>query len=650
MTVDDDLELVTIADVLMAPDGQSVFFSKSELDWKENKRKKSHFMIPAEGGEQVEFIGEAGGSSFQFSPDGQFLSLKRKVEKHSQIFLMRTDGGEAIQLTQHGSSVGEYKWSPDGQQIFFVAARIESKDAQKRREKGFDAIYVDEGPNSNERGRWEDLWVVDLKSKEEKRLTEKDFQIGDFDVDPSGRRIILTARFENRRNQEYLSEIYLLEVDQKQLQQLTHNQVPETNLKWAPNGNFFSYSARHAEKWDLRLEKIWILDPKSQQPRLVSDPFDGNIHEVFWSPDSSSILFSGLRRTDSNLFRLDLKDGDLEQLTDLQGTVRAHGFSRDRSRVVYSFSDFDTPSDLYTSKVDSFEPIRLTRLNPRVEEDLLLATMKIVEWKSKDGLPIEGLLYLPPDYESGSPVPLILNIHGGPAGVFSNTFNSRYHIYAGLGYASLAPNVRGSSGYGDQLLRGNMHDIGGGDYWDLMTGVDYVVEQGYADPERLGLRGWSYGGILGGWTITQTDRFKAASIGAGVYDWTSEYGPGFNYDVRLWYIGGTPWENPEAYREVSALTHVENVTTPTLLLHGIEDPVDTEPQSMMFFSALKDMGKTVRYIRFPREKHGFEEPRHQRTRDIEEIRWMQRYVRGIEWEPWERPEEEEAAEDDESGD
>ena len=239
----------------------------------------------------------------------------------------------------------------------------------------------------------------------------------------------------------------------------------------------------------------------------------------------------------------------------------------------------------------------------------------------------------------------MLNIHGGPAGVFSNSFRASYHVYAGLGWVALSPNVRGSCCYDDTLREGNTvarnDGIGFGDYQDLMTGVDALIEQGVAEPAHLALRGWSYGGILGGWTVTQTDRFKGASIGAMVSDWTSEYGPGFNHDVRLWYIGGTPWENPEEWRERSALTHVANVTTPTLLLHGMNDRTDTEAQSMMFFQALKDQGKLTRYIRFPREPHGFREPRHQRTRDVEEIRWIQKHVRGIEWTPWERPKDEE---------
>ena len=206
----------------------------------------------------------------------------------------------------------------------------------------------------------------------------------------------------------------------------------------------------------------------------------------------------------------------------------------------------------------------------------------------------------------------------------------------GLGWAVLEPNVRGSSSYGDALLRGNMKDIGGGDYQDLMSGVDTLVADGIADPDRLAIRGWSYGGILGGWTITQTSRFKAASLGAMVADWTSEYAMGFNHDVRLWYIGGTPWESAEAYRRQSSYTHIAKVTTPTLLLHGERDTTDTIGQSMMYYQGLKDRGVPARFIRFPREPHGFREPHHVRLRDTEEISWLMKYARGIDWKAPER--------------
>ncbi len=647
MTTDDGLDMIQVGSALMTPDGQHVFYRKSELDWAKNKRKNTYHLIPSGGGEAYQYIGEDGGSDFQFSPGGAYLAFKRSVgegkDKKNQLFVMRTAGGEAVQLTKNKTAVGSYRWTADERALVFSAMIPRTEETEKEHKNGDDAIFVDEGPNGQQAGQWRALWKVDLKSKKASRLLKDSLLIGSFDVAPDGQRIVLTARTENRRNQGNLSEIHLLTLSETDttLTRLTRNEAPESQVRWAPDGTHFAFTAPDDKTWELRQAKIYVMNAQTRQHRLVSGAFEGNIRGFVWTPDSKSILFTGLQRTNSNLFRLDVESGDVTQITNVTGTLRALSFSKDRTRMVFSLSDAATPPDLYTSPTDHLAPMRLTTANPGVTPDsLLLARTEVVRWNSSDGLEIEGLLMLPPGYDGSKRLPLLLHIHGGPAGVFTNNFRSQYHVWAGLGYAQLLPNVRGSSGYSDALLRGNMNDIGGGDYQDLMTGVDYVIERGIADPDRLGLRGWSYGGILGGWTITQTDRFKAASVGAMVADWTSEYGPGFNFDVRRWYIGGTPWDNPDEWRQRSPLTHVKNVTTPTIILHGINDRTDTEGQSMMFYSALKDQGKTVRYIRFPREPHGFREPRHQRTRDVEEIRWIQKYVRDIEWKPWERKKDE----------
>jgi dipeptidyl aminopeptidase/acylaminoacyl peptidase len=646
MTTDDGLDMIRVGGATISPDGSWVLFSKSELDWGENERKTTWWRVPTGGGEPYRFIGEEGGSGFQFSPDGSMLSFTRSVDEKSQLFLMRTDGGEAQKLSKHKTSVGSYRWSQDGSKIFFVAAEPRGEEEEKARKDGDDAIFVDEGPSGQRAGTWNNFWVIDVASKEEKRITEVDHRIGSFAVSPGADRIAFTSRSENRRNQQNHSEIRLLDVESGEIRQLTENRAPESRLVWAPDGQSLAYTARTDGEWELMLDKIWIMDPESGDKRMVSGAFDGNISTFVWTPDASAILFSGLQGTNNNLFRLDVGSGDVVKVTSALGSLSPSSFSRDCTRMAYVFQDFDTPSDVWIGPTDGSSGVRLTDANPWIEEKIVLGKGELIQWTSKDGTAIEGILMLP----SGDPdeaLPLLLHIHGGPAGVFRNAFSTQNHVWAGLGYAQLFPNVRGSSGYDDELLSGNARDIGGGDYEDLMTGVDEVVARGIADPDQLGLRGWSYGGILGGWTVTQTDRFKGASIGAMVSDWTSEYGPGFNHDVRLWYIGGTPWENPGEWRERSALTHVANVTTPTLILHGMNDRTDTEPQSMMFFQALKDQGKIARYIRFPREPHGFREPRHQRTRDVEEIRWIQKYVRGIEWTPWERPKDEKDDEKDE---
>ena len=638
MTTDDALDMVQVGGATISPDGSWVLFSKSELDWEENERKTTWWRVPADGSDEpYRFIGEDGANGPRFSPDGERIAFTRSVEEKSQLFVMRTDGGEAIQLTEHDASVGSFEWSPDGSRIFFVADDARSEEEEEAHEDGYDAIFVDEGPNGQTADQWTNLWSVEVDTEEETRHTEAQHRIGSFSISPSGRRVLYTSRTENRRNQGNLSEIHLLDLDSGETRRLTENQAPEGRVEWAPDGRRFVYDAPTDDEWDLRLDKLWVMDVESEAKRMVSGSFDGNIRDFAWTPDASAILFSGLQGTDNNLYRLEVASGAVTRLTDAVGSLAPSSFSRDRAMMAYVAEDFDTPPDIWAGPTDGSAGVKLTDANPWIAEEITLGDGSLTRWRSTDGTEIEGIVMLPADHQGGR-LPLLLHIHGGPAGVFTNTFSARDHVWAGLGYAQLYPNVRGSSGYTDELLRGNMRDIGGGDYEDLMTGVDHMIARGLADEEQLGLRGWSYGGILGGWTVTQTDRFKAASVGAMVSDWTSEYGPGFNHDVSLWYIGGKPWENPEEWRQKSALTHVADVTTPTLILHGMNDRTDTEAQSMMFFQALKDQGKVTRYIRFPREPHGFREPRHQRTRDVEEIRWIQKYVRGIEWEPWKRPE------------
>jgi dipeptidyl aminopeptidase/acylaminoacyl peptidase len=637
MTTDDGLDMVQVGGAMISPDGSWVLFSKSELNWEENERKTTWWRVSAEGGEPYRYIGDDGGGNFQFSPDGRRLAFTRSVDDESQLFLLPTTGGEAVQLSEHETSIGSYAWSEDGSKIIFVATEPRTDEEEEAREAGYDAIFVDEGPNGQQSGNWNNLWLIEVESGAERRLTDTDHRIGSFSVAPNGDRILFTSRIENRRNQQNLSEIQLLEVETGTIRQLTDNSAPEGRLSWAPDGRSFAYTARTDGEWELLLDKIWVMDPDGGGRRIVSGAFDGNIGNFVWAPDASEILFSGLHGTNNNLYRINLGSDSIEQITSSVGSLAPSSFSRDRAKMAYVFQDFDTPADIWVGLTDGTGAVQLTDVNSTITDELVLGQGEVIRWESRDGTEIEGILMLPAEYQSGV-LPLLLHIHGGPAGVFRNSFSASNHVWAGLGYAQLFPNVRGSSGYDDDLLRGNLRDIGSGDYEDLMTGVDELISRGIADPDKLGLRGWSYGGILGGWTITQTDRFKGASVGAMVSDWTSEYGPGFNHDVRLWYIGGTPWDNTDEWRERSALTHVANATTPTLVLHGINDRTDTEPQSMMFFQALKDQGKITRYIRFPREPHGFQEPRHQRTRDVEEIRWIQKYVRNIEWTPWERPE------------
>ena len=675
MTVDDAIDMVQVGQPLMAPDGSWLLYQETKLDWDDNKRENKVYRVAADGSTRWQYLNDDGGRSFRFSPDGRYLAFLRSGkskggdskgkggnENRTQIYWMRTAGGEAVALTEHDTSVRAFAWSADSRSIVFSALDERPKDEDKRIKAGADVVFVNEGPNGQNASYWSNLWSFDIESEKATRLTEERFIVGDFDPSPDGKRVALTARYRNRRNDADRTEVFVLDRETKKKVRLTENTAPEGRVRWAPDSRHIAYMAADGEAWLNRNDKIWVLDADQGTTRQASGSFEGNISSVVWTPDGRHLLFVGQQGTRSNLFRMDVASGETTPLTETAGWIRGASFSRDRSQVAYLYSDPQTPENLFAGAIGgapgahggTVASTRVTDAHPQVA-NLQLATSEVIRWTSHDGLEIEGIVHYPIGYEKGKRYPLMLNIHGGPAGFFANAWRSAYHIYAGLGFVSLSPNVRGSSGYTDDLREGNTvaHDdgIGFGDFHDLMTGVDALIEQGMVDADRMGLRGWSYGGILGGWTITQTDRFKGASIGAGVYDWTSEYGPGFNNDVRLWHIGGTPWDNPEGYRHQSALTHVAHVTTPTILFHGEADTVDTEQQSMMMFSALQDIGKApVRYIKFPRQPHGIREPRHLRIYQIEEIRWLHDHVLGGTWTPWERAEKKKDGEDEDGKD
>ncbi len=633
LSPDQAIRIKRIENVLMTPDGEKVFYSESQLDWDKNKYVKTYYMISATGGSPHQFIGKEGGEAFQFSPDGKYLSLLREVDKEAQLFFMPLAGGEALQYTKHKGGIEEYKWSRDCKKIFFVAKEPRGEKEQKEWEKGADAYYVDEGPNGKLAGRWSNLWVFDVESKKESRLTKEEFIIDDFDPSPDNRYVVLAARPNNRQNYPHLSELYLLDLDKRSLKRLTNNRAPEENVIWSPDSKVFLYRSPDDKEYELRNGFFWIMNPKTGETRKLSAQNQGEVDHVTWMPDSKSILFNEVQGTNVNLYRLDLVNDTLDQLTNETGTLRALAFSKDRSKMVFSFSDFNTTEDIYVSDIKAENKVRLTQANPWITQDISLGKGKVLRWKSSDGTEIEGIFVLPANYEKGKRVPLMLDIHGGPAGYFGNSFDTFFQLYAGVGYAVLGVNVRGSSGYGDDILRALMGDVGGGEFEDLMTGVDHVIELGYVDPEHMGVRGWSWGGVSCGWVVTHTDRFKAASSGAGVYSWQAESGPGFNFDVSLWYIGGTAWEHPELWRKHSALTYVKNVKTPTLLLHGSRDMTSSTNQSMVFYTALRDLNVPTRFIKFPRQGHSVREPRLLRILMIEEIKWMQKHIFGKEWDP-----------------
>ena len=640
---DDAIDMARVSGPRLAPDGSRVLFVRDELDWEENKRVSRIWVVGADGQNARTFTGSADDNSPEWSPDGRWVSFTRPVgdsDKVRQLFVLPVDGGEAVQLTRHVTAVGSYRWSGDSGSIFFLASDSLPDGVEKERKNGDDAVFIDEGPNGQTRGSWNGVWQVMVElgdaPHDATRLTPEPRRIGDFAPSPDGNFLAYAHRGENRRNAGHLAEVVLLTIASGEEMQITDNDAPESQLRWSPDGRAITFVAPDLETWELDQGNLYHHDIPTGETRQLIPDTDLDMRSYRWNPGGRSIDMVALDRTDANLFRIDIRSDEMEQLTREQGVLGGASFDALHNLAAVQYASPTDPGDLWLYDLGNGSRTRLTEANPNLAGKEL-AEPEVVRWTSSDGLEIEGILYQPPG--RSAPGASVLEIHGGPAGVFTRGFDADAQLLVAQGYAILQPNVRGSSGYGDALLRGNMNDIGGGDYQDLMTGVDAIIARGVAHPDSLAVKGWSYGGILGGWTITRTDRFKAASLGAMVADWRSEFGAGFNFDVVRWYLGGDPWSNREYWTERSAFSHLDKVTTPTILFHGSEDRTDTMEQSMNFFAGLRHLGVDARFILFPREGHGIREPRHRRTLLIEEMRWLNQYLKGMaDWEPPARPE------------
>ena len=494
LTVDEVIDMVRISSPQLSPDGSRVLFVRNELDWDENERTSRIWVVGADGEGARPFTGSNEDRSPEWSPDGRWVSFTRPAEDGDnvrQLFVLPVDGGEAVQLTRHVTAVGNHRWAEDSRAIFFVANDSLPDDKEKERKNGDDAVFVDEGPSGQNQGSWNGVWMVTVETSnaphDATRLTPQPRRVGDFAPSPNGNFLAYSYRTENRRNARHLSEIWLRSISTGEEERITGNDAPESQLAWSPDGASVTFVAPDLETWELDQGNLYLYDIPSGEIRQLMADTDIDMRGYRWNPGGQSIDVVALNRTDSNLFRLDVRSGELEQLTDLPGVVSGASYDAQHSTAAFQFASPAEPGDIWLADLRDGTRTRLTEANPWiVDKDLV--EPEVIRWNSQDGLEIEGLLYTP-EGRSG-PGATILEIHGGPAGVFTRGFDADAQLLLAQGYALLQPNVRGSSGYGDALLRGNMNDIGGGDYHDLMTGVDAIIEQGVAHPDSLAVKGW----------------------------------------------------------------------------------------------------------------------------------------------------------------
>ena len=617
----------------VSPDAKRVVYTVSEAIttadksefvtqiWMANIDTKQNFQMT---------FGDKSSTNPKWSPDGNWIAFtSNRKENKNNLYLLNVNGGEAEPLTDVKSSVSDFAWSPDGRTIAFTMSDPKTEEEEKNDKGRNDFRWVDENLKMSR------LYVLPIQKdangkREPRKLTTENFNVDSFDWSPDGAHIAFGFSKSPVANDWTTANVSILDVSSAKTTPLAETAAAESSPIYSPDGRSIAILASdNPPRW-AQSGVIQIFSTSGGQPKTLATTFDGQPGLAGWSSDSKRIYFSEAKGTGTQVYSIDVASNRVDEIKVTPAVYS--GINLNRSGTMFGFvrQTSDTPSDAYVAPVSTFAPVQISSVN----RDLKLPAVgrtEVIRWKSKDGKQIEGLLTYPIGYQAGQRVPLILNVHGGPSGVFQQTFIGGRGVYplatfASRGYAILRPNPRGSSGYGTEFRRANMKDWGFGDYQDLMAGVDKVIEMGVADPDRLGVMGWSYGGFMTSWIVTQTNRFKAASAGAPVTNLMSFNGtadiPAFIPD----YFGGQFWEVMDLYQKHSPIFNVKNVTTPTMIQQGDADIRVPISQGYEFYNALKVKGVPTRMLVLPRQPHGPNEPKMQIAAMKANLDWFDKYI------------------------
>ncbi|HSF18226.1 MAG TPA: S9 family peptidase [Vicinamibacteria bacterium] len=632
------LEVKRVGDVRPSPDGSLAAFIVGEAVMKDEKSEwvSQIYVARSDGSGSFQLTrGESSSTSPRWSPDGRWIAfLSSRGGEHSNLWRIAVGGGEAERLTDEKGGIEGFVWSPDGSHIAFTMPRPPTDEEEKAEKEKRDAKVVDDDL------KMVDLYVLPLATNEEgkrlaRKLTTGRFSVGgpfgeaEMDWSPDGRSIVFSHQPTPRVNDWPLTDISVVDVASGEIRVLVETDAAESQPVYSPDGRWIAFTASDIPpSWGFT-SRVQLIPASGGQPEPLAESYDQQPSIVGWSGDGARVYITEIHRTVSRLSALPRDGGQPVDVTPPDRMVDGANLNDTGTHFGFSSESMDTPPEAFVSNVARFEAVRVSEVQ-RLPE-LPLGRTDIIEWSSTDGTRVEGLLTYPVDYREGARVPLLVIVHGGPAGVFTQSFiasRGAYPIasFASRGYAILQANVRGSSGYGRGFRYANYEDWGGGDYQDIMSGVDHVIELGVADPNRLGVMGWSYGGFMTSWILTQTDRFKAASVGAGVTNLMSFTGtadiPGFLPD----YFGGEYWDVFDRFRSHSAMFNVKGVTTPTLIQHGENDRRVPISQGYELYNALKRQGVETKMVVYPRQPHGIREPRLQLDAMKRNLDWFERFL------------------------
>ncbi len=627
LTGDDLLALKRPSTPAISPDGRFVAFTVAEPNWADNRYDRQIWLADVHAGTLAQLThSKRTNTAPAWSPNGRWLAFISDRDGRRQLYVIAPSAGDARQVTDVDTGVSGFRWSPDGSRIAFTRSDPMSKQMKDRADRYGELEAVREYSMDH-------LWVVGVEGGQAQRLTGGDtFSVGDFSWSPEGGRIAFDAQPTPSMASDDDSDIYLFTFADRSLRKIVDEPGPDRDPRWSPDGRQIVFqTGMGRQDFFYQNKRLAITSPDGGGIASMTPDFDESADLEGWAPDG--IYFTAAQKTTTQLFRINPNTRAVERVSPQDDAMySAFSFTNDGKSVAFVESDFTHFPELYVAALNGFAPKKLTDYAAQVR-DVQAAAREVISWTSLDGTKIEGVLTKPADFDPTRKHPLLVIVHGGP-GVFYQSalgFDTPYYpkeMWAAKGALILEPNYRGSIGYGEKFRQLRVGAAGYGDYADVMSGVNALVAKGWVDTARMGLMGWSFGGFVTAFIETQTDRFKAVSVGAGPTDW-----PAFDAWTELpqitrRYFGAAPWQDPEMYRKSSPIAHIKGARTPTLIHHGDLDPIVPVSSAYELYQALRDQAVPVRFYVYSGSGHNMTRPKAVRAVMEHNLNWFNHYLWG----------------------
>jgi dipeptidyl aminopeptidase/acylaminoacyl peptidase len=641
--IDDLLNLRRVGSPAIAPDGRAVAFTVRETNWDDNEFETEIWLATTSGAPRQLTSGRKSSLQPAWSPDGQWLAFISDRDGKRQLYRIHTGGGEAERLTTGDEGINAFAWAPDGTRIVYTMTDPVS-DRVKAREKQYGDLRFEDQDR-----RMTHLHMLTLPASEPvstKPLTSGTFVVGSFEWSPDSRAIAFDHRVSSDPADGASADISLVDAASGTVRPLVTQPGPDSNPRWSPDGQRIAFVTAMAKPFFYYQNSTIAMVPASGGAiESLTDAFDEDPSIVRWT--GQGIFFAASQRTWAYLFQLDPATKRITRHA-VADAWTGTGFSitPDGQSVAFVGS---TPTDfpevflapiqagLKPGPTATRSDLTATRIS-RTGEQVAgwpKHTRDVIRWKSQDGAEIEGVLHKPADFQSGRRYPLLVVIHGGPTGISRPVPYTNYvgyypiDLWLAKGAIVLEPNYRGSAGYGEAFRALNVRNLGIGDAWDVLSGVDHLVALGIADRDRVGAMGWSQGGYISAFLTTKhSDRFKAVSVGAGISNWMTYY---VNTDIHPFtrqYLKATPWDDPKIYADTSPMTYIKNARTPTLIQHGDQDQRVPVPNAFELYQGLRDQDVAVELIIFKGFAHPLNKPKANRAAMQQNLDWFDKYLWG----------------------